>query len=198
MLYLAQVQRKSGLLGKKTELKLLAQLNPGMVWNALNFPAIVPTDKANTYTPGSLVIAEFQNDREEIVDVRDATQLVVNALENMTLLQRKLREQEQEIESWKQSLVYQAQVLNQRKLEIEKHLEELCQQDIEDVLFDLRQVYFQYFHVSGASKQMILYEEELHHGQQEFETLVSNAPQQSSYPSRFEKISKALVEYPSV
>jgi Fe-S cluster biosynthesis and repair protein YggX len=77
------------------------------------------------------------------------------------LLQRKLQQQKQEIDAWKRSLAYQAQLLNQRKLEIEEYLEELCHQDIEDLLFDLRQIHFQSFQVEELSQQMIFFAEEL-------------------------------------
>jgi hypothetical protein len=161
MLYLAKVGKKIGFLFRKTELFLLAKLSSGMAWSSEKRSIKLLTDKANAFAFNSLVIIDRQHDQPEIVDVKDATQLLVNAVVNSVLLQRKLQQQKQEIDAWKRSLAYQAQLLNQRKLEIEEYLEELCHQDIEDLLFDLRQIHFQSFQVEELSQQMIFFAEEL-------------------------------------
>jgi hypothetical protein len=168
VLYLAQVNQKKGIFHRSKELKLLARLGAGMVWHSLPYGRVIPSTKASPFNCGTLVVAEIK-DTQEVVEVKEATQLILSSLANVSLLHRKVREHQQEIDEWKSSLVYQNKVLNQRKLEIEKYLSDICPEDIEELLQDLRQVYYQYFQVNSASKKMIVFEGEIEDARNQLE-----------------------------
>jgi hypothetical protein len=160
VLYLAQVEKKSGFIRQRTSLRLMAQLGTGMVWNSLPHGQVIPTHKANEFREGTLVMVHLDS-KQTVSQVKDATSVILSSLVNVSVLQKKLRDHQRDIDEWKSSLINQTQILNQRKLEIERHIAEMCHQDIDYLLQDLRQVYYQYFQVTGASKKMIVHEGEM-------------------------------------
>lgn len=133
MLYLAEVQKKAGLLGGgKAELKLLACQRSEQNWSAVSGDEIVSSDDANNYNPGALVMVDIGGNRQ-VQRIQDAGRQLVGILQNFSKLQERFKGQEDEIEQWKQSLTYQSQELNRREMEMESRqaqLEEM-EQDIE-------------------------------------------------------------------
>ncbi len=127
MQYLAEVQKKSGgLLGaSKVELRLIACQRSEDNWQAMAGNNSVPTDKANDFGNGSLVIAEIAGN--DVKRVNAATQPVLKILQHYSRLQEKLKDKDDDIEQWKQSLTYQSQELNRRVMEVEVREEELSQ-----------------------------------------------------------------------
>lgn len=130
MLYLAEVQKKTGFMGTRTELKLLARQQAEHSWNPVPGDDIVPMDGGNEYAQGSLVLVEVSANRQ-VQHVQEAGRPLVGILQNFSRLREKFRTQEEEIEGWKQSLVYQAQELTRREeelYELEQQAQEFTQQ----------------------------------------------------------------------
>lgn len=131
MLYLAEVQKKSGGLlggGGKAELKLLA-CQRGESWSAVPGDEIVPAppEEANKYGDGTMVLVELSGNRQvqRVSPGRD----VVAILQNFSRQQEKSKTKEEEIEQWKESLTYQAQELNRREMELQAREEQLGQME---------------------------------------------------------------------
>ncbi|KGF71946.1 hypothetical protein DO97_14080 [Neosynechococcus sphagnicola sy1] len=131
MLYLAEVQKKTGLMGGKSELKLLACQRTEQIWNAVPGEEIIPMppDQAGNYNAGALVLVDL-NASKQVQRLLEAGRQLVSILQNFSRLQEKFKTQEEEIEQWKASLTYQSQELQRRELEMESRQEEL--QNLED------------------------------------------------------------------
>ncbi len=130
MLYLAEVLKKSGgfIGGGKAELKLLACQRSEQNWVAIPGDETLPSDEANSYAAGALVLADVSNARQ-VTRLQEAGRPLVSILQNFSRLQEKFKTQEDEIEQWKQSLTYQSQELNRREMEMETRREELQQME---------------------------------------------------------------------
>ncbi|MBW4552537.1 MAG: pilus motility taxis protein HmpF [Aphanocapsa sp. GSE-SYN-MK-11-07L] len=144
MLYLAEVHKKAGFMGNKVELKLLARQQAEQSWNAVPGDDMIATDAASDYNHGNLVLVEVSANRQ-VQTVQDATKPLVVILQNFSRMKEKFRTQEEEIEGWKQSLIYQSQELTRRELEMETRQEEIQQlevdvQDYEQKRQDLEQL----------------------------------------------------------
>jgi DNA repair exonuclease SbcCD ATPase subunit len=113
-------------MGSKAGLKLLARQQAEQSWNAVPGEEIIPADAANDYSAGALVLVELSSNRQ-IQNIYEAAKQLVGILQNFSRLREKFRTQEEEIESWKQSLIYQSQELTRRELEMEVRQEELQQ-----------------------------------------------------------------------
>lgn len=130
MLYLAEVQKKTGFMGTRTELKLLARQQAEHSWNPVPGDDIVPVDGGNEYAQGALVLVEVSANRQ-VQHIQEAGRPLVGILQNFSRLRERFRTQEEEIEGWKQSLVYQAQELTRREEELydlEQQAQEFVQQ----------------------------------------------------------------------
>lgn len=129
MLYLAEVQKKSGgiLGGSKAELKLLACQRTDQSWSAVTGDETVPVpaEEVNRLTDGVLVIVNLGGNRQLQGACEPAGGRLVNMLQNFSRLLEKSKSQEEEIEQWKQSLTYQSQELNRREMEMESRLEQM-------------------------------------------------------------------------
>ncbi|MBE9079258.1 hypothetical protein IQ241_18475 [Romeria aff. gracilis LEGE 07310] len=135
MLYLAEVQRKSGFIGSsKAEFKFLACQRSEQNWSAVPGDEHIPAPDDATYGAGALVMVELTNSRQ-IQRHYEAGRSLVNILQNFSSLSKKFKTQEDEIEQWKQSLTYQSQELNRREMEIE-----VKQEEIEQAAAELDQV----------------------------------------------------------
>lgn len=130
MLYLAEVHKKTGFMGNKTELKLLAKQQSEQNWAMLPGEESVPADIANEYNAGVLVLVELDAN-QQVKKIQDATRHLVGILKNFSRMREKFRTQEEEIEGWKQSLIYQSQELTRREVDIEARAEELQQLEAE-------------------------------------------------------------------
>ena len=132
MLYLAEVQKKAGVFGSgKVELKLWAQQRAEDRWQGLTGAEVLGSekgaDKAADCKDGALVLVDVNDRSGQIQRVQDATKTIVSNLQNSSRLKDKLKDQEDEIEQWKQSLTYQSQELNRREMEMESRREQMHQ-----------------------------------------------------------------------
>lgn len=131
MLYLAEVQKKSGGLlggGGKAELRLLACQRSEQNWSSVSGDEVIPSDEANSYGSGALVLVDLSANRQ-VQRLQEAGRPLVSILQNFSRLQEKFKTQEEEIEQWKQSLTYQSQELNRREMEMEARREQLQQME---------------------------------------------------------------------
>ncbi|MCM1985188.1 pilus motility taxis protein HmpF [Lyngbya confervoides BDU141951] len=117
-------------MGAKTELKLLARQQSDQNWKALPGDELIATDAASDYGAGVLVLVELGKNNQ-IQGVQDATRQLINILMNFSKMKEKFGAQEEEIEGWKQSLIYQSQELTRREVDIESRAEELEQWESE-------------------------------------------------------------------
>lgn len=132
MLYLAEVQKKTGFIGGvKAELRLLACQRSEQNWTAVTGDEVIPSDEANNYASGALVLVDVAGNRQP-QRIQEASRPLVSILQNFSRMQEKFKTQEEEIEQWKQSLTYQSQELNRREMEMEARREQLQQME-EDV-----------------------------------------------------------------
>lgn len=127
MLYLAEViQKKGGIIGGgKSEFKLLACQRSEQNWSAASDEAI-QSDEAGRFSPGTLLLVDLTANKQ-VQRVQEAGRPLVGILQNFSRLQEKFKNQEDEIEQWKQSLTYQSQELNRREMEMETRREQLQQ-----------------------------------------------------------------------
>jgi chromosome segregation ATPase len=130
VLYLAEVHKKTGFMGNKTELKLLARQQSEQNWAMLPGEEMIPAEIANEYNSGVLVLVELDAN-QQVKKIQDATRHLVGILKNFSRMREKFRTQEEEIEGWKQSLIYQSQELTRREVDIEARAEELQQLEAE-------------------------------------------------------------------
>ncbi len=130
MLYLAEVQKKTTFMGNRSELKLLARQQAEHSWNPVPGDDVVPLDGNNDFGPGALVLVEISANRQ-VQHIQEAGRPLVGILQSFSRLRERFRTQEEEIEGWKQSLVYQAQELTRREeelYELEQQAHEFAQQ----------------------------------------------------------------------
>lgn len=136
MLYLAEVQKKTGFIGSaKAELRLLACQRSEQNWTAVPGDEVIPSDEANSYAAGALVLVDVAGNRQ-IQRVQEAGRPLVSILQNFSRMQEKFKTQEEEIEQWKQSLTYQSQELNRREMDMEARREQLQQMEEDFEKFD--------------------------------------------------------------
>lgn len=143
MLYLAEVQKKSGGVfggGKGAELKLLACQRTDQSWSAVSGDEVVPAppEEANNLNGGQLVLVEMSGNRQVQRMLPDTGRSLVGWLQNFSRQLEKSKNQEEEIEQWKQSLTYQSQELNRREMEIEARSEHLQQLEEESERLEAR------------------------------------------------------------
>jgi chromosome segregation ATPase len=132
VLYLAEVQKKTTFIGgTKAELKLLACQRADQSWSAVPGDEVIAAEEANNMNGGVLVLVELSGNRQMQRPPQEAGRQLVNILQNFTRLLEKSKNQEEEIEQWKQSLTYQSQELNRREMEMEARLEQLQQMEEE-------------------------------------------------------------------
>ncbi len=124
MQYLAEVIKKTGFMGTKSELKLLMREQSGY-WHPISQNEdTIPFDNSRDYGNGVLVFVEVAANRQ-IQNVDEASRRLTGILHGFTRMRERFQSQEEEIEGWKQSLSYQAEALNQREAEFEARREEL-------------------------------------------------------------------------
>jgi len=127
VLYLAEVQKKSGVFGSgKAELKLLAQQRSEQNWSPASGEEI-PLEDPGSFNAGALVMVEVTNKQVQ-GGLKEAGPQLVKILQNFSRFQEKFKTQEEEIDQWKASLTYQAEELNRRETELlarEEQVEQL-------------------------------------------------------------------------
>jgi chromosome segregation ATPase len=127
VLYLAEVQKKTGFIGSgKPEFKLLACQRSEHNWSAVTGEETLTAPDDASYNAGALVMLEVSGSRQ-VQRHYEAGRTLISILQNFSNLSKKSKTQEEEIEQWKQSLTFQSQELNRRELEIETRQEQLEQ-----------------------------------------------------------------------
>jgi chromosome segregation ATPase len=127
VLYLAEVQKKTGFIGSgKPEFKLLACQRDEYGWRAVTGEETLAAPDDASYNAGALVMVEVSGSRQ-IQRHYEAGRTLTNILQTFSNLSQKSKTQEEEIEQWKQSLTFQSQELNRREMKIEARQEQLEQ-----------------------------------------------------------------------
>ncbi len=164
MLYLAEViQKRGGIIGGgKSEFKLLACQRSEQNWSAASDESI-QSEEASRFSPGTLLLVDLTANKQ-VQRVQEAGRPLVSILQNFSRLQEKFKNQEDEIEQWKQSLTYQSQELNRREMEMETRREQL--QQLED---DFEQLEQQRQQFETTRDEILLQQAELERNRQEME-----------------------------
>lgn len=135
MLYLAEVQKKTGFIGSgKPEFKLLACQRSEHSWSAVAGDESLTAPDDASYNAGALVMVEVSGNRQ-VQRHYEAGRTLTSILQNFSNLSKKSKTQEEEIEQWKQSLTFQSQELNRRELDLETR-----QEQVEQAEADLEQL----------------------------------------------------------
>ena len=164
MLYLAEVQKKTGFIGSgKAEFKLLACQRGEQAWSAVPGEEIITAPDDASYNAGALVMVDLNNNRQ-VQRHYEAGRSLVSILQNFSNLSKKFKTQEEEIEQWKQSLTFQSQELNRREMEIETRQEQVEQAEV-----DLDQLESQRQAVEQARSECEQARQELDRKRQELE-----------------------------
>lgn len=162
MLYLAEVQKqKTGFIGAaKAEIKLLAFQRADQSWNPVQGEEAVPAEEANNLNAGALVLADLNANRQ-VQRIQEAGRPLVSILQNFSRLLEKSKNQEAEIEQWKESLKYQSEEISRRQLEMEAQLEQLEQ-------------------VESNSRQLTVQQQEIERGREKVERLRAELEQKQT------------------
>ena len=164
MLYLAEVQKKSGFIGGgRVEFKLLACQQSEQNWSAVRGSEVVQASEDATYSAGALVMLELGGNRQ-IQRHSEASRQLVAILQKFSDQSKRFKTQEEEIEQWKQSLTYQSHELNRREMEMETRQEQLAQAES-----DLEQLETQRQAVEAAQEDVKTLQQELERKNQELE-----------------------------
>ncbi|MFN9174213.1 MAG: pilus motility taxis protein HmpF [Synechocystis sp.] len=174
MLYLAEAkkQTKNFLGGYKTELKLLACQHSDQTWSALPSEEAFQTEDMGEAKDGTLWILNLSNNRSLQGAPEVAAPELVRQLQKLSRLSEKLKDQQSEIERWRESLTFQFQELNKREMDIEAK-----ESDIEERESILSQVEQQKYEVDQAWQRLEQEREQLSHLQQQFGVLLENSPE---------------------
>ncbi len=166
MLYLAEVQKQKGGVfgGGKAELKLLACQRTDQSWSAVPAEEVIPAEEANNLSAGALVIVNLGGNRQVQGEIEPAGGRLVNLLQTFSRLVEKSKNQEEEIEQWRQSLTYQSQELNRREMEMEARHEQM--QAIEE---DFERLEQQRQELESAKEETERLKEEFERNRQELE-----------------------------
>ena len=166
MLYLAEVQKQKGGVfgGGKAELKLLACQLTDQSWSAVPAEEVIPAEEANNLSAGALVIVNLGGNRQVQGEIEPAGGRLVNMLQTFSRLVEKSKNQEEEIEQWRQSLTYQSQELNRREMEMEARHEQM--QAIEE---DFERLEQQRQELESAKEETERLKEEFERNRQELE-----------------------------
>ena len=133
MLYLAEVKKQTkGLMGGlKTDLKLLALQRDDQTWNTVTNEEIVSCDYVNSVGEGALVFVNLNNNREIQGNPELGGTRIVRMLQYFSRMLEKATEEQESIDTWKESLTYQSQELNRRREELEEQFQEIAQKQEE-------------------------------------------------------------------
>ena len=115
--------------GVETNLKLIAcRRNDG--WSVVDNQSI-DTDSSHDFGNGTLVAINLDNNRKLEGKIELASPKILAILKSFSRLLNKIKDQEQEIEQWRESLAIQGEELSQRQLEMETRLEQVEQMEEE-------------------------------------------------------------------
>jgi chromosome segregation ATPase len=127
--YLAEVkkQNKGFMGGVKAEIKLLACQHNDLTWSAVPGEEMLSCDEIPQAGEGALVIVNLNGNRQLQGKPELAGIELVRQLQKLSRLLEKTKDQQEEIEQWKESLTIQGEALNQRQMEMESQLEQIEQ-----------------------------------------------------------------------
>ena len=138
VLYLAEVQKQSkGFMGGlETKLKLLACQRSDQSWNIITGNEFISAEQASNFGEGALVTVQLGTNRQIQGTPELAVNRLIGMLQGFSRLVEKTKNQEDEIEQWKESLTIQSEELSRRELEMETRLEQLSQMEQESEQFE--------------------------------------------------------------
>lgn len=133
MLYLAEVQKqKLGFMGgSETKLRLLACQHNDQSWSVVPGNELINAEEASNFGEGALIVVNLGTNRQLQGNIELASKRVVSILQGFSRLLEKTKNQEEEIEQWKESLTIQSEELSRREIEMETRLEQLEQMEQE-------------------------------------------------------------------
>lgn len=128
MLYLAEVQKKGGgvFTGGKAELKLLACQRADS-WSAVPNEEIIPAEEASNLNAGVLVLVDLTPSKQVQKLRQDTPGELLKILQSFSRQIEKYKKESEEIEQWKESLIFQSEELQRREEEVQGKLEQLEQ-----------------------------------------------------------------------
>jgi DNA repair exonuclease SbcCD ATPase subunit len=125
VLYLAEVQKKSGVFGGgKAELKLLACQRADS-WSATPNEEIISAEEANSLNPGVLVLVDLTANKQVQRLRQDTAGELLKILQSFSRQIEKYKKESDEIDQWKESLIFQSEELQRREEETQAQLEKL-------------------------------------------------------------------------
>lgn len=127
MRYLAEIQKQSkGFMGGfETKLKLLACEGSDRGWNVVPGNESIAIEETGSLGDGALVMVNLNANRQMQGTLEPASTRIIGILQSFSRLLEKSKSQEEEIETWKESLTIQSEQLSARELEMETRLEQL-------------------------------------------------------------------------
>ena len=121
--------------GVETNLKLIACRRNDFSWSAIDNESI-DTDSSHDFGNGTLVAIDLDKNRKLQGKIELASPKILTILKNFSRLVEKTKDQEQEIEQWRESLAIQSEELSRRQLEMETRLEQVEQMEEEFQQFE--------------------------------------------------------------
>lgn len=192
VLYLAEVKKQSRtfLGGMRTELKLIACQHSDQTWSALPGEEVLVTEEMEVANEGTLWVLKLTNNRQLEGKPDIAAPQLVGQLQKLSRLSEKLKDQQSEIERWKQSLTYQSQELGRRAMEIEARETEVEEREVE-----LTHIELQKYEVEQAWNRLESERNNLQSLQQRFGSLLQVQPE---YQQQLQFLLQRLIASPDV
>ncbi|VEP13648.1 conserved hypothetical protein [Hyella patelloides LEGE 07179] len=124
---MAEIQKQSkGFMGGfETKLKLLACQGNDRSWNVVPGNESITIEDTGNLGDGALVMVNLSSNNQIQGTLEPASTRIIGILQSFSRLLEKSKSQEEEIETWKESLTIQSEQLSSRELEMETRLEQL-------------------------------------------------------------------------
>lgn len=138
MRYLAEIKKQSkGFMGGvEAKLKLLAFQESDRSWNIVSNNDLIAIEDTNELGEGALVMVTLDDKRQIKGNLESASKRIIGILQSFSRLIEKSKGQEEEIETWKESLTIQSEELSSREMDMETRMEQLEQMEAEIQQFD--------------------------------------------------------------
>lgn len=138
MRYLAEIKKQSkGFMGGvEAKLKLLAFQESDRSWNIASGNDLVSIEDTNDLGEGALVMVTLDDKQQLKGSLESASSRIIGILQSFSRLIEKSKSQEEEIETWKESLTIQSEELSSREMDMETRMEQLEQMEAEIQQFD--------------------------------------------------------------
>ena len=122
--------------GLETKLKLLACQRNDQSWSIISGLELITAEEASIFGEGALVTVQLGVNRQVQGKPEIASSRIIGILQGFSRLLEKTKNQEDEIEQWKESLTIQSEELSRREIEMEARLEQLQQLEQESERFE--------------------------------------------------------------